>query len=316
MYRGLKIGIAVPAYNEEKLIGRVIETMPDFVDLIVVVDDNSSDHTSEITQGYQASQGDRLELIRHEVNTGVGGAVCDAYQRCYEKGMDVAVVMAGDAQMDPAELPRVLDPIVEGKADYVKGNRLANKDVAKIMPTNRLFGNHVLSLMTKIASGYWHIADSQGGYTALSRTAISSLDLTKIASNYWFENSMLIHLNVLRQRVVNVPVSAIYGIGEKSDIKVFQVAIQMSWYLLKAFFWRIYKKYLIYDFHPIFLFYISGLLLAIPGFLFGLYLVIYRLSGGLVAATSALFAVFLTVTGWQLLLFAMWLDMEIGQRGG
>ena len=315
MYRDLKVGIAVPAYNEEKLVGRVIETMPDFVDLIVVVDDCSSDRTSEVSESYLEAQGDRLVVIRHKKNTGVGGAISTAYKYAYANGMDVVAVMAGDAQMAPEELPVILDPITDKEADYTKGNRLADETVWRTMPRFRLFGNHLLSLLTKIASGYWHITDSQAGYTALSRNAIEKLNLDNLSRGFHFENSVLVHLNILGLRVVNVPITPVYGIGEKSSIVVWKAGIEMAWYLLNAFIKRIWKKYYLLNFHPIILFYTLGILLLLPGVLLGLYLVLVRLfTTNPIAITSALFSVFLTLIGTQLLLVALFMDMDNGRK--
>ncbi len=169
-------------------------------------------------------------------------------------------------------------------------------------------------MMTKVASGYWHVADAQSGYAAISLRALKVLDLDRVSKRYQFENSILIHLNVFNLPVVNVPVRPIYGIGEKSGIRLWREIPAMSWYLIKGFFWRLKEKYVIRDFHPLLLFYASGLILCPLGFLFGLYLVLYRLLIGPAAATSALLATFLTVSGLQFLLFAMWFDMEYGRN--
>ena len=315
MYEHAKIGAVVPAHNEEKLIGRVIETMPDFVDKILVVDDASQDRTLEVVKSYQAQMGERLEALHLSVNQGVGGAVLHGYQRALELGLDVAAVMAGDAQMAPEELAQVIAPVVHGKVAYTKGNRLFTGEAWTKMPRYRYFGNNVLSLMTKIASGYWQIADSQGGYTAISRHALQTLNLQKVCHGYEFENSMLIHLNVFNLPVCNVPVSPIYNIGETSGIRLWKIIPSMSLYLIRGFFWRLREKYVIRDFHPLLLFYFFGFLLCILGFPLGLYLVIYRLFIGIASTTSAILAAMMVLSGMQFLLFAMWLDMEYTREG-
>jgi len=314
MYKGARVGVVVPAHNEEQLVGQVLETMPDFVDHVVVVDDCSWDRTSEVAQSYSQRLGDRLEVIRLQTNQGVGGAVMTGYRRAVEMGLDVMAVMAGDAQMDPTELAQVIEPVVNGIADYSKGNRLFTGEAWKRMPRHRYFGNNILSLMTKIASGYWHVVDPQGGYTAISLRALKVLDLDRISKGYEFENSMLIHLNVFSLPVVNVPVRPIYGIGEKSKIRLWRVIPSMSWYLAKGFLWRMKEKYFIRDFHPLLFFYAAGLTLGPIGFLLGLYLVFYRLFIGPAAETSALLAALLMISGLQFLLFAMWFDMEYGRN--
>ena len=138
MFEGARVGVVVPAYNEEKLIGQAIETVPDFVDKIIAVDDCSTDETAAVVEEYRVRLGERLELIRHEANQGVGGAIATGYKWCRDHEMDVAVVMAGDAQMDPADLSALLEPVVSGKVDYAKGNRLFTGDAWNIIPTFRI----------------------------------------------------------------------------------------------------------------------------------------------------------------------------------
>ena len=310
MYRGATIGVIVPAYNEARLIGRVLETMPEYVDKIIVVDDASDDHTSEVVQSYEPFLSGRLILIRHEVNQGVGGAIITGHRRALAEGMDVVAVMAGDAQMDPGELSRVLDPVIEGRADYVKSNRFFSGEAWQTMPKVRYFANAALSMLTKIASGHWHIADPQCGYTAISRQALESLELDRLSKGYQFENSMLVHLNVLNLRVVDIPVKPIYGIGEDSGIQHGWAVLAFAVHLARSFVWRLKEKYIIRDFHPLVFFYLFGLLFCPPGLLLGLYLLAYRLIVGPVQATNALFAVFLFTSGLQFLLFAMWFDKD------
>ncbi len=316
MLDGKRIGVVVPAYNEEKLIGRVIETMPDFVDRIYVVDDCSRDGTGERVRAYleQPSLDGRLELIRHTTNRGVGGAIVTGYRKAAEEEMDVVAVMAGDAQMDPAELERVVGPVVRGEADYVKGNRLFTGEAWQLIPKHRYLGNAFLSLMTKIASGYWHVADSQTGYTAISAEAIRLLPLEKLYPRYGYPNHLLVMLNVFDQRVRDVPVRPVYNIGERSRMRLWKVIPILTWLLTRCFFWRLKEKYVIRDFHPLLFFYSMGLTLCPLGFVFGLYLLLYRIFSGPVSATSALFAMFLFVSGLQSLFFAMWFDMDYNKH--
>jgi glycosyltransferase involved in cell wall biosynthesis len=312
MLEGKRIGVVVPAYNEEKLIGRVIETMPGFVDRIYVVDDNSSDGTCERVRSFLAQPPDngRLELICHTSNCGVGCAVATGYRRAAEEGMDVVAVMAGDAQMDPAELERVLSPVLRDEADYAKGNRLFSGEAWSLIPRYRYLGNAFLSLLTKIASGYWQVADSQTGYTAISANAICLLPLEKLYPRYGYPNHLLVMLNVFGQRVQDVPVRPVYNIGERSYMRLWKVIPTLSWLLAKCFLWRLKEKYIIRDFHPLVFFYLMGLTLFPIGLVFGLYLIWYRLFTESVSPTSAMFATFLFVSGLQSLFFAMWFDME------
>jgi glycosyltransferase involved in cell wall biosynthesis len=310
MYRGSSVGVVVPAFNEERLIRRVIETMPQYVDRIIIVDDKSSDGTVTEVKSLQNKLKNRLILIQHDRNQGVGGAIITGYKKAIAEGMAVTAVMAGDAQMDPEDLSKVIDPVVEGAADYAKGNRLFTGQAWKMIPKIRYLGNAVLSLFTKVASGYWHVADSQTGYAAISLRALKTLDLDSIYKRYGFPNDMLIHLNAFNFRVVDVPVTPIYGIGEKSGVRLCKVIPAISLLLSKGFIWRLWNKYVIKDFHPLVFFYTMGLVVFSIGSVLGLYLCLYRLLIGHVSATSALFAAFLFISGLQSLFFAMWFDME------
>lgn len=310
MYQGKKIAVVVPAYNEEKLVARVIQTTPDFVDRIIVVDDASQDRTCHVVSELLPEYAGRLLLVQHTTNQGVGGAILSGHRKAIDEGMDVMAVMAGDAQMDPADLPAILDPVVENKADYSKGNRFINGQAWKHMPRVRYFANAGLSMLNKIAVGYWHISDPQCGYTAITRQALERIDFENLRRGYHFENSVLLALNIHQLRVVDVPIQAIYGIGEKSGINHLWALVSFSFYLLGSFLNRLKEKYIIRDFHPLVFFYAFGLLFLLIGLLLGSYLFIFRLFIGLVSATSALFATFLFTTGLQFLLFAMWFDKD------
>ncbi len=314
MYDKKTIGVVVPAHNEELLIGRVIDTMPEFVDKIVIVDDCSTDNTKNIVQQYVDRQPERIILIRHETNQGVGGSIATGYKWCRDQSIDATVVMAGDAQMDPNDLPSLLDPIVNGVADYSKGNRLISGEAWKIIPRVRYLGNAMLSLLTKIASGYWHIADSQTGYTAANLNVLKTLDLDGIYKRYGMPNDMLVKLNIFNFRVCDVPIKPIYGIGEKSGIKPLRMIPRLAWQMGKFFLYRMVQKYIIRDFHPLVFFYLTGFIMFLSGLLLGLYLLFYRIFTGPVEATSTIMAVFLFITGMQSLFFAMWFDMDYNKN--
>jgi glycosyltransferase involved in cell wall biosynthesis len=314
VYEGKTIAVVVPAYNEEKLIGEVLRTMPDFVDLIIVVDDASTDQTLDVAASYCQQLGDRLVLLPHKENQGVGAAITSGYKQALAREVAVVAVMAGDAQMDPADLERVVTPVARGEADYVKGNRLFRGESWQMIPHYRYLGNAVLSLLTKIASGYWHIADSQSGYTAIARIALERLDLDHIYKRYGMPNDILVKLNVGNFRVHDVSIRPVYHIGEISGIRLRKVIPTIAWLLLRGFCWRLKEKYILRDFHPLVFFYCMGLTLFPVGTMFGLYLVWYRFFVGIVAATSALFAAFLIISGLQTLFFAMWFDMDYNKH--
>jgi glycosyltransferase involved in cell wall biosynthesis len=313
MYRDKTVAVIVPAYNEEKLIGKVLGTVPNFVDHIVVVDDASSDRTGEIVKTHQ--EGDsRIVYLRHPKNEGVGGAIATGYKWARDNDVAISVVMAGDAQMDPGDLPKLLDPVVDGEVDYSKGNRLFTGKAWEVIPRTRYLGNGILSFLTKIASGYWHVADSQSGYGAVGLEVLKAIDLDSIYKRYGMPNDFLVKLNIYQFRVRDVPVNPIYGIGERSGLKIHRVVFTLSVLLLKLFLWRLKEKYVIRDFHPLVLFYLLGFVLTPIGVAFGCYLLIFRLFVGPVAATSALFAAFFAISGLQSLFFAMWFDMEYNKK--
>lgn len=313
MFDSKSVAVVIPAYNEEKLIGKVIETMPDFVDFIVVVDDMSHDSTFSVINDLGRANV-RIVTLSHSVNQGVGAAIATGYKWARDHEIDVTAVMAADFQMDPADLPRIVGPVCAGECDYSKGNRLFRGESWGMIPKYRFIGNSFLSLMTKIASGYWNIADSQSGYTAISLTALQHIDLDSIYPRYGMPNDLLIKLNIANFRVKDVSIRPVYNVGEKSGIKVRKVMFTIPWILFKGFWHRMFHKYVIRDFHPLLFFYCMGMVLTPCGFLFGLYLIAARLLRYGVAPTSALFAAFLFISGLQSLFFAMWFDMEYNKK--
>jgi len=309
MYKNKTVCVVVPAYNESTQIGKVIETMPDFIDAVVIIDDASTDNTIEIAEKYE-QQSEKITLIQHDKNQGVGGAIATGYKWALDNDYDMAVVMAGDGQMDPVDLPLLLDPVAEDRADYSKGNRLFTGEAYTKIPRIRYIGNAFLSLLTKITSGYWHVADSQSGYTVINKRALHLINWDHMYKRYGQPNDLLTRLNVYNFRVADIPIEPVYNVGETSGLKIKKVIFTISWLLLKMFLWRLKEKYIIRDFHPLVFFYFMGLILFPLGFLSGVYLFLYRLFSGPVAETSALFSAFLFITGMQFLLFAMWFDME------
>lgn len=245
MYRGRSIGVVVPAYNEELLINKVIQTMPDYVDRIYVIDDCSTDRTFDVASDYLRDS--RLKLIHHQNNKGVGAAIATGYRQALKDDINIVAVMAGDHQMDPLQLPRLLDPIVEGTADYCKGDRLSISELTKGMSRWRRSGNVILTRLTRISSGYWTLQDPQNGYTTINRESLSHLDLNKIYPRYGYCNDLLAKLNVLGAKVKDVQIPARYG-EEKSKIKYGNYIRKVSLLLLRNFFWRITRKYILSHF--------------------------------------------------------------------
>lgn len=309
MYQNKKIAVVVPCHNEERLLPTVLDTMPAFVDRIYVVDDASSDGTTGIIRDYE-KRDPRIKGIFLASNEGVGGAIAAGYKAARDERMDITAVMAGDAQMDPNELESLIVPLVEDTCDYTKGNRLFSGKAWEMIPRVRYIGNALLSLLTKIASGYWQVADSQSGYTAINLKALDTIDWDKMYKRYGQPNDLLVRLNIHGFRVRDVPIEPIYDIGEKSGIKPIRMIPKLSWLLFRLFWYRMLYKYVVRDFHPLLFFYVLGFILLPTGLLFGGYLLILRLMSHEVATTSALFAAFMTIMGLQFILFAMWMDME------
>jgi glycosyltransferase involved in cell wall biosynthesis len=307
MLEGKRVAVVVPAHNEEALIGETLAAIPDVVDRVYVVDDHSEDTTA--TRAQEAGD-PRIELIVHQQNEGVGAAIVTGYRRALAEGIDVVVVMAADGQMDPADLETIAGAVARGEVDYAKANRLFTGQAWELMPRHRYLGNAVLSMLTKIASGYWHVADSQSGYTAISREQLERLDLDRVYQRYGFPNDMLVHLNVWNARVRDFPSRPIYGVGERSEIKLRRVVPSIAWLLLKGFFWRLREKYVIRDFHPLVFFYAFGILLTVTGLVLGVVETVLRLMGNELTTPTMILVALLLISGSQFTLFAMWFDME------
>jgi glycosyltransferase involved in cell wall biosynthesis len=306
VYEGKTVAVVVPAYNEEALVGSTVGGIPQFVDHIFVVDDGSTDATAE-----RASAGDkRVEVITSGKNEGVGAAIIAGYRRAIQDKIDVTCVMAADGQMDPDDLETLVRAIALDECDYAKANRLFTGQAWEIIPRTRYLGNAMLSFLTKIASGYWHVADSQSGYTAVNLETLKLLDLQRIYRRYGFPNDMLVHLNVINRRVRDYPSRPIYGVGERSGIRLRRVVPRISWLLIKGFFWRLREKYIIRDFHPLVLFYTLGFLLLAAGFVLGVVETALRFAGNPIPAATIVLVALFVISGLQLLLFAMWFDME------
>jgi glycosyltransferase involved in cell wall biosynthesis len=356
------IAVVVPAYNEEKQIRQVLETMPDFVDRIIVVNDCSTDHTAAIVLDYISKQqpsqtiiknntvdnnknkynraenllkekqetdikyfipseianthpeSDRIILINNLINGGVGSAIARGYKWCLDNNIDCTAVMAGDGQMDPAELEKICLPVLKEEVDYVKGNRLIHGGARLVMPKTRYFGNSILSILTKIASGYWHVSDTQTGYTAISLPALSAIRLHDIYKNYGMPNDMLVKLNIAFCTLKEVKIKPVYNIGERSKMNVAKVIPRISWLLFKSFFKRLWIKYLFRDFHPLFLLYHFSFLVGICTVPYGFKIISIVLSGGSVSPATMLAFFFFFTSSFQSLLFAMWMDIQDNER--
>jgi glycosyltransferase involved in cell wall biosynthesis len=356
------IAVVVPAYNEERQIRQVLETMPDFVDRIIVVNDCSTDNTAAAVLNYISKQksvqpimknnlsdlhdskynraesllkekqqtdmeyftpsevantrpeSDRVILINNLINGGVGAAIARGYKWCLDNNIDCTAVMAGDGQMDPAELEKICLPVLNEEVDYVKGNRLIHGGVRLIMPKTRYLGNSILSILTKIASGYWHVSDTQTGFTAISLSALGAIKLHDIYKSYGMPNDMLVKLNIAFCTIKEVKIKPVYNIGESSKMKVMKVIPRISWLLFKSFFKRLWIKYVFRDFHPLFLLYHFSFLVGILSLPYAFKIMSIVISGGSVSSPTMLAFFFLFTSSFQSLLFAMWMDIQDNER--
>jgi glycosyltransferase involved in cell wall biosynthesis len=307
MYKGKKIALVVPAYNEQRLIKPTLTHVPAVIDKVYVVDDGSRDKTAEVIKAIMRRD-KRIMLIKHKKNMGLGQAIITGYKKSFEDKADITVVVGGDYQMDLS--------IASDKADYVKGNRfMEDEEVSKTMPFARVFGNSMLSLLTKFATGYWKVYDSNDGYTALRTEVIGKVDWSKATKGYGYNGDWMAMFNVKNVRIKDVPRKAIYLQGERqSQIKTFKYIRKVFPRLVWRFFWRLKRNYIIKDFHPLVLFYAMGFLLIPIGLISGLDLVWIRLNSRAISGNTVVLTALLLITGFQSILFAILFDMQMNEK--
>jgi len=256
----------------------------------------------------------KIILINHLQNGGVGAAIASGYKWCKDNQIDCTAVMAGDGQMDPNELDSICRPVIEENIDYVKGNRLIHRSALLVIPKVRYLGNSILSILTKLASGYWHVSDTQTGYTAISNKALNAVRIHKIYKSYGMPNDLLVKLNIAFCTLREVEIKPVYNVGEQSKMKIFKVIPRVSFLLFKSFFKRLWGKYLFRDFHPLFLLYNMSFIL------FGISLpFITKIFKSLLFENELnpftfLGFLFLFITAFQAFLFAMWMDIQDNER--
>ena len=307
MYKGKSICVVIPAYNEENFIQWVINDVPSFVDQVIVIDDASQDNTY---MRAKAVSDPRLILLKNAKNQGVGGSTITGYKKALELGSDIIVKVDGDAQMPLDRVTGLLDAVIEEEYAYAKGNRFIEQGSLRQMPKLRLIGNISLTFLTKVASGYWHIFDPQNGYTAIDARCLQTMNLDCVHKRYFFENDMLVQLNIHNFRVKDVPMPAIYR-HEKSGMSTIFTFFTFPPLFLRRFFRRIYQKYVLRDFSPIALFLGLGSLLLTWGVGFGIYLWIKSILTHVQTSTgTVMLAVLPLILGFQLLLEALVLDIN------
>lgn len=240
----MRVAVVVPSYKVKKHILNVIGKIGPSVQKIYVVDDCCPEGTGDFV--LKNNTDERVIVVKHKKNQGVGGAVMTGYVSAVDDGMDIVVKIDGDDQMEPSLIPRFTAPIIAGEADYTKGNRFFNLDNIKAMPKIRIFGNAVLSFMTKFSSGYWDIFDPTNGYTAIHTDAIKHLPLSKISKRYFFESDILFRLNILRAVVVDVPMDAKYE-DEESNLKISKIIGDFLYKHSRNFVKRVFYNYYLRD---------------------------------------------------------------------
>ncbi len=356
------IAVIIPAYNEETQIKLVIQSIPDFVDRIIIVNDGSEDKTEEVVKIFIDSdetdhannkigkkkfipnrynavdielqklidsesslfcastiynknpEKDRIILISHKKNGGVGTAVATGYKWCRDNEIDCIAKIDGDGQMDPSELNSICMPVINEEADYVKGNRLIYPGANLIIPRVRFLGNSILSILTKIASGYWHISDTQTAFTAISLKAVKLIKLQDLYPSYGYPNDILVKLNTNFCTVKEVPIKPVYEVGEISKMKIRSVIPRISKILIRGFFNRLLQKYLKKSFHPLFILYHFGFLLLTVSLPFGIKIAYKVITQTQANPVTVIAFVFLFISGFQSLLFAMWMDIQDNER--
>lgn len=308
MYKNHKIAVVVPAYNEESLIVETLTGIPDLVDAIFVVNDASKDRTRSLIEE-RRERDPRVVLIDHERNMGLGQSLIDGYVESARSDCDITAVMAGDNQMHPADLPALLDRLIDEGFDYVKGNRLLHENV-DFMPRYRFIGNAALTILTKFATGYYSLMDPQCGYTAITNHALRNIPIRRMTRGYGYNADILTMLNIRGCHVADVEVRPVYG-RERSKIKLWKYIPRTSWLLVRLFFRRLWQRYVVRDFHPLVLFYLFAvfnvIFLVIP--LIFRFFYFYRLEG-MAPRTTMIILVFLLMTSFQTVLFAIWMDMD------
>jgi glycosyltransferase involved in cell wall biosynthesis len=305
-FSGFKVAVVVPAYRVEQQIESVVRGIPDFVGSIIVVDDASPDRTAEVVQSLGD---DRVTLLRHSKNTGVGGAMKTGFAEALRQKVDIIVKMDGDDQMDPTHLPRLLGPLVSGKADMTKGNRYHDLHGLREMPIARIIGNAALTFMVKLSSGYWDMFDPTNGYLAIRSEVLERLRLGGLSRGYFFESGFLINLGIAGAVVRDVPISARYG-REQSSLNIWKAVFdfppRLLWGLIRRLIWR----YIVFDFTAVSVF----LLVGVPTFAWGVWKGMkawYQMleTGKETTAGTVMLAAMPIILGFQLILQAIVIDV-------
>lgn len=294
------IGVVIPCFRVSAHIREVIAGIGPEVSRIYVVDDGCPENTGNLVEAEVHDP--RVRVLRHETNKGVGGAMVTGYREALADGMDVVVKLDGDGQMDPGLIPRFVWPVLSGDADYTKGNRFYHPEDVSTMPGLRLFGNSVLSAMSKFSTGYWNLLDPTNGYTAIHGRVLRELPLGKLSERYFFETDMLFRLNTIRAVVLDIPMAAVYG-DEKSSLNVRSAAVEFFWKNVRIAIKRILYNYFLRDMSLASFELLGGIALCLFGLLFGGDVWTHSIRSGVAASSgTVMLAALPTILGFQLLL--------------
>ena len=302
------VAVVIPCYKVKSHIVSVVTSLPKWISLIIVVDDCCPEGTGDFVK--EKITDNRIVVVKNDVNLGVGGSVINGYKVALERNSRVVVKIDGDDQMDPLNISRLISPILDGIADYTKGNRFHNMEHLRAMPYVRLIGNAGLSFFSKISTGYWSLFDPNNGFTAISREMISNLSLEKIDKRYFFESDMLFRLNLARAVVIDIPMHAIYG-DEKSNLSPVRSLFEFAHKHMKNFLKRIFYNYFLREFSLATLNLVFGVTLLLFGIVYGLTKWLNSMSSGIPTNTGALIIVSMSIlSGLQMLLSFVSYDMS------
>lgn len=302
------IAVVIPCYKVKRHIVQLIQEIPPSISRIYIIDDACPENTGRYVEETVSSQ--RIKVLYHPVNQGVGGAVLTGYQEAFKDGATVIVKLDGDGQMDPSLIGRFVRPILSGTADYTKGNRFYNPETLSNMPKIRILGNSVLSFINKLSSGYWSIMDPTNGYTAIHSNLIPLLPVKSIAHNYFFESDMLFRLNIIRAVVTDIPMESKYE-DETSNLNILKIIVEFPKKYLSCFFKRIFYNYYLRDFNIGSIELIGSILLIATGSIYGIAHWTYSNRLGIESPSGVVMAAALpTLIGFQLLLAAINFDVS------
>lgn len=303
-----KIAVIIPSYKVKKHILSVIEGLNSLIDLIIIVDDQCPEQSGQYVLDHCSDP--RVKVIFHEKNLGVGGATISGYKKAVELSSSILIKVDGDGQMDPSNIPVLIKPILSGEADYTKGNRFYFLTELKQMPKMRLIGNSMLSLISKIVTGYWNITDPTNGFTAVNGKILKYLSLEKINKRYFFESDMLFRLSTCRAVVQDIPMHPKYE-DEISNLSILQTALKFPFLYVSRFFKRLFYTYFLRDFNIGTIHLLFGFLFFIFGVIFGGIAWYKSYTSGQFASTGTIMiSVLPIILGFQMLLSFISYDIQ------